>query len=245
MKSPGRRAKYRDIPRSELESWLPLFLNDRLDVERRQILEEWLQSDDQAMQELESWREIRVAVTGRAHRTPLQKVWVELEERIDRDLQRASIPRRVGISFASLLTGFALALVSLLVLWLAIRPGVLLHWSISEPAPVSYRIYRAPANSGEFVLVKEVHGKPGVQDYSYLDSLFVPGSAYIYRIEGVNPANVPLFSQAVHSSTSGALPGQVAILIASILVGLLAGGLVQQRTAGSTISLWPSMKSGF
>jgi hypothetical protein len=245
MKPPGRRAKYRDIPRGELESSLPLFLNGRLDAERRHILEEWLQSDDQAMQELESWREIHAAVTGCAHGEPSQRVWVELVERIDRDLQKASLPRRVGISFVSLLTGFALAIVSLLLLWIAIRPGVLLHWTISEPAPVSYRIYRAPANSDEFVLVKEVHGKPGVRDYSYLDSLFVPGSAYIYRIEGVNPANVPLFSQAVHSSTSGALPGQVAILIASILVGLLAAGLVQQRTGGSYLSLWPSVKSFF
>ncbi len=229
------RLKYKEFSRDELESWIPLYLNGRLAAEQRRILEEWLQSDEQANRELESWREVRAAVMDRPHHKPNDEVWTGLADRLDRELQSVS-GRRVKVSFASLVSGIVFMVLSLLLLWLIIRPGILLQWTISEPAVVNYRIYRAPANSGMFSLVEELPGNPGLRNYSYLDSLFVPGLQYIYRVDGMDAANKALFSQAVLSSTAGALPGQAAILVASALVGLLAAGLVRLRAGEDQLS---------
>jgi hypothetical protein len=217
------RAGYAGYSSDELESWIPAYLNGRLDPEQSLILKEWLKADPQAQEALLTWQQVQAAVVSQTARQPESRVWTELAGRIQ--------PRSGGYrrTVASLFAGVGLALVSLLVLWLVIRPGVLLRWSISEPKAVSYRVYRAPLNSDRYVLVTVIPGQPGVREYAYLDSLFLPGQSYTYRVEGLAQGNVTLFSEAVHSPSASTFPGQFSILLASAMVGLLAARLFQDR----------------
>jgi hypothetical protein len=228
----------KNISEAELDSWIPLFLNGRLDAEERQRFEVWLSSDADARQQLESWRAIQAAVTGQTRQPPPHSVWMELLSEIDIDHQRSEPRPRSRFSTISLISGIAFSLIVFLALWLVIRPGILLRWTVSGPAPISYRIYRAPAQTAEFVLVGQVQGKTGVQEYRYMDSLFIPGLAYTYRVEGVGEAELTLFDQVVEGKTAGVLPGQLAILVASALVGLLAAELIRQRTGDEYLIRW-------
>jgi len=207
--------------RQELSSWLPLYLNGSLDADKRLILESWLDSDPQAGLELEVWRQVRSALASQPRPALSQHAW----RGINQTIQAGKPPVRHALAGAA--AGILLAALSLVVLWLAIRPGVALEWSVRESVPVTFRIYRAPAGGGEFALVKELPGQPGVSQYRYLDMLFVPGRAYIYHIEAVDQGHVVVSSQPVISHTNAALPGQAAILVSSLLVGLLAASTVR------------------
>ncbi len=53
-------------------------------------------------------------------------------------------------------------------------------------------------------MLGEVHGTPGVSQYSYLDALFLPGQSYVYRVEGLTPSGSAVISQGVVSQSLAA-----------------------------------------
>jgi hypothetical protein len=217
-----------------LEYLLPGYINDRLTPELRRQVDAWLDSNPQARQQLRSWRQIHTALQGRPVRTPPSRIWLTLERRI------FYADTRRGRSAASLLAGIALTVITLVLLWLTIRPGVLLEWTVSGDSLVAYRVYRAQADSHKFVLLGEIDSKPGEIRYTYLDVLSLPGQRYVYQVEGVTASGVSIVSQRVASQPLTALPGQLAILISSLVLGVLAAILVRNWDTASLPRLLPT-----
>lgn len=205
----------------DLDYLLPMYVNGKLPPDQRMQVEAWLEHDPQVRLELEMWQLLRTAIHERPTQNPSQQVWVRLQQQVELDGHR--LPRLV----ISVLAGFSLAFATLMILWITIRPGVLLQWSVSGSAPAAYRIYRAPAGSQDFVLLGEVAGRESMSHYSYLDVLFIPGRPHAYQVEGITTTGDPIVSQRVESQSLAALPGQMAILLASILLGVLGAQLVR------------------
>jgi hypothetical protein len=200
---------------------LPQYASGSLPPAERQQVEAWLEKHPELHSEVVFWQQLRTGLQSQPQAAPGQEVWQKLTRRVA--LQQHRAKRDV----VSILAGLALAGLSLVILWLTIRPGVLLQWTVSGTDQLTYRVYRSPAGSQDFVLLGEVHGMPGVRQYSFLDALFLPGQSYVYRVEGRLPAGSAVVSQGVVSQSIAALPGQLAILLASLLVGYLAASLAR------------------
>lgn len=218
----------------ELNYLLPGYINGQLPPEQRQQVDAWLDSSPQAGEQLRSWQQIHTALQGRPVRTPPSGIWLALERRVfHNDVRR-------GSSAASLLAGFALAAITLVLLWLTIRPGVLLEWTVSGDSLAAYRVYRAQADSQEFILLGEIDSQPGESRYTYLDVLSLPGQRYVYQVEGVTASGVSIVSQRVASQPLTALPGQLAILISSLVLGILAAIMVRNWDTARLPRLLPT-----
>ncbi len=217
-----------------LEHLLHGYINNRLTPEQRRQVDAWLDSSPQTGQQLRSWRKIHTALQGRPVRTPPSRIWLALERRV------FYAGTRRGRSAASLLAGIALAVITLVLLWLTIRPGVLLEWTVSGDSLAAYRVYRTQADSQESVLLGEIDSKPGEIRYTYLDVLSLPGQRYVYQVEGVTASGVSIVSQRVASQPLTALPGQLAILISSLVLGVLAAILVRNWDTASLPRLLPT-----
>ncbi len=221
-------------PDGALKDLLAEYVNGRLAPDKRRQVDAWLETSPQAREELQSWQRIYSAMQDRPLHTPSRAVWLTIERQVmqpEKSTQRGT---------AGLLEGFVLAAITLLLLWWALRPGVLLEWTVSGDSLAAYRIYRSPGDGHEFVLLGEVAGKPGEVQYRFLDALFLPGQQYIYQVEGVTSTGVSIVSQRVASQPMAALPGQLAILISSLVLGVLAAVLVRNWGASSPHRLIPA-----
>lgn len=208
----------------ELYSYLPQYVNGTLPPGLCSDIDAWLAEDDSARDELAAWQRMHQAVASQPLETLSPRAWAMITVN-----RRSS--RRSSWSWTRFLVGASLAMLTLIMLWLTLRPGVVLQWSVSDDSPVVYQIYRAPLGSQSFELLDELDAELGVQDYSYLDIAQFPGQAYIYRIQAISPSGSLLFTNTVTSQPLGVLPGQLAIILASIAAGLLAASALHPAAA--------------
>lgn len=168
-----------------------------------------------------AWESVRLAVAGQ----PVVEPPVEVHSRV---MARIRQPQRASAQ----LTGRAwlgaggLALVILALLWIVVQPGVVLAWDSGDVPASAYRVYRAPLDSSEFELVAEVPTSES-SAYTYVDLFLLPWQAYTYRVEGMAANGQMVTSQAVTGRALEALPGQLALVIASVLSGLALMMLLQ------------------
>jgi len=211
------------LSREELSSRLPQYINGTLPPGLCRDVEAWLAKDASAREELAAWQQLRQAVKGQSLEPLSPHAWHVITVN-----RRSSQPS--SRSWIRSLAGTSLALLTLIILWFTLRPGVVLQWSVSDDSPVVYQIYRAPLGSQSFELLDELNAELGVHDYSYLDIAQFPGQTYVYRIQAISPSGGLLFTDSVTSQPLEVLPGQLAILFASITAGLLASSAL--RPAG-------------
>ncbi len=197
----------------EFLSRAPAYLNGSLSLEERQAFEQQLQQNPPDQPGLEDWRLVQQAVQSQ----PLYASPVEVERRIMAAIHRNKLQARNSFP-ASLLASFGLVICILALLWGAVRPGVVLAWSGEDSRLASYRVYRAPLGSQDFSLVSEVPAQPGVAEYTFVDPLLLPGQAYSYRVEGIGSTGQAAVSAPVEGRGSDALPGQAALLAASLVI---------------------------
>ncbi|HEX7975648.1 MAG TPA: hypothetical protein VF498_14655 [Anaerolineales bacterium] len=211
----------------ELNELLPWYLNGTLPDEERRQVEDWLDRDPSRAAGLAGWRLIQRGVAEQPAGRPSQAVYARVMQRIQASshpMRVAGQGRRPQRSAGSFLASAVLAFFVLVLLWLAVRPGVMVQWSVAEGNPAAFRVYRALQGSNQFVLMSEIPAKAGVSNYSYVDPLLLPGMPYVYRVEGVlSPQGELAFSESIVSSPLAALPGQLAILFISLVI---AGSLV-------------------
>lgn len=211
----------------DIQALLPAYASNSLPPAERDRVAIWLEEHPQQRRQVEFWDELRKGLLAQPQPTPRQDVWQGI-------IHRAELRRRQGMRNAvSALAGLSLAAVTLVLLYFIIRPGVMLQWSVSGTESLTYRVYRAPSGSQDFVLLGEVQGVTGIRQYSYLDALILPGKSYIYRVEALTLSGSPVISQRVVSQSTAALPGQLAILIASLLMGYLAASLARKGWMGA------------
>lgn len=203
--------------RSALRELLPWYVNGTLGVKERQAVERWLREDPQAAAELADWQRLQAALAGQPLRAPSPA------------LRRQVLTRAHGAPARPFLPGWAwgvaLAVVALALLWFAVRPGVVLQWSVNDGPLSAFRVYRAPVGSGDFVLLDELPARPDARQYTYVDARLLPWQDYVYRVEGVGQAGA-LSSPAITVRGLEALPAQAAVLLASLFVGCAAALLI-------------------
>ena len=222
-----------------LRALLPWYANGTLGEEEAVQVETWLMQDARARAELETWRRMMAAVESQLEQRPGAEVRRRVLGQIRLEAQ-APARTRMRWSPAGLVGAAALAMVVLVALWLAIKPGVVLQWTVdggSTPAGdgvAAYRVYRAPLGSAEYRLLHEAPARAGMQEYTYIDALLLPGQAFSYQVEGVNEAGRVALSQTVSGSAQAALPGQMAILFTSLLAGASTVMLLQARHGDRT-----------
>jgi len=208
------------------EELLPWHANDTLTAFERIVVERWLRRSSEARARLAGWRRLRQAVADQELRTPSPSTWRRVMTRV-REPDAARLQRRMplGLTWA---WGTVLTLAVLIMLWVVIQPGIVLQWSVSDGPPVAFRVYRAPVGSADFSLLHEEPARPDVQRYTYVDARPWPVRTYVYRVEGVRRSGQSsALSPAVTASALDALPGQLALLCTSLIVGYGAVILAQ------------------
>jgi hypothetical protein len=130
------------------------------------------------------------------------------------------------------LSGAVLAVLALLLLWNVVQPGIGLQWTVNGAVPVAFRVYRAPAGSDRFEIVREIPAQSGIVDYTYVDTALWPGQAYRYRVEAVNAEAA---SATISANGTDVLPTQLAIVLSSLLLGIAGACVLREVAAWS----WP------
>lgn len=204
---------------------LPWYVNNSLPPDEKRDVEIALSQSVEARQELAELTSIAAIMTdGHVEQRPSPAVWTGIKKEI-----RTSRPYQLPapnplMEWAS---GFVLACIILVFLWMTVRPGVALAWRVDGESPEQFRIYRAIEGSEEYQLVSEMAARDTVTEYQYIDATPLPLKNYVYRVEGVGKVGRLALSQTVSSSPLSVLPGQLAILLTSILLAYLLVSFMQ------------------
>jgi hypothetical protein len=199
----------------ELRALLPWYVNDTLTAADSRAVDSWLRRGPEAQAELAAWQQVRTAVVGQAQQRPSLAV----RQQIMAQVQSVSVPPRRSLTLPQLAWGLGLALIVLLLLWITIQPGIVLQWSVNDDPLASFRVYRAAVGSADFGLVGEFPADAVARQYSYVDTRLLPGQTYVYRVEAVSEGGGVDISQAITANALDALPGQLAILLTSLIAG--------------------------
>jgi hypothetical protein len=200
----------------ELIDLIPWYLNGTLPPNEHSIIEAWIASDPIAQNEIDTWRLIVSGVTRQRQVVPSDEIWEKLKEQIHSGVKSVPFVTNGWLSWG---LGLLLASIVLIALWLIVRPGVVLRWSISGEIPTKFQVFRSPVGSSNLELIGEIKTSPGILNYQFVDGLTLPGRTYVYHVEGVGSSGVIGISQSVLGNPLSVLPGQVAILITSLVFG--------------------------
>lgn len=199
----------------ELRALLPWYLNGTLSAAEQRAVSTWLHEEVEAQAELAAWQRVQAAVGQQ----PVQPPSSQVRQRLMAEIRTLQGTKRPAFTWPQLAWGTALALAVLMLLWITVQPGIVLQWSVADGGPAAFRVYRAPVGSADFGLVGELPAGADAQAYSYVDTRLLPGQQYVYRVEAVGQGGQVAASQAITASALEALPGQLAILLTSLLVG--------------------------
>jgi hypothetical protein len=196
---------------------LPWYLNHSLPAADRPAVEEQARRSSQT---LSAWQAVRLAALGQ----PLRLPPATLRQRVLAQTQGVMPARRISRGL-SVLSGAVLAVLALLLLWNVVQPGIGLQWSVNGALPTAFRVYRAPAGSDRFEILREIPARPGITDYSYVDTSLRLGQTYQYRVEVVNDREA---SATIAADGADVLPAQLAIVFSSLLIGISGAFLLRE-----------------
>jgi len=197
-----------------LNTLLPGYLNHTLSTSEQRSVEEWLRRAPQARAELAAWQQLHAGVIDQPHRAPSAASKRKLMARLQTAPKPSTARRWVPWT-----SGLVLAVLVLMALWLTIRPGIGLHWSVVDGNVSSFRIYRAPSGSDDFAVVRDIPAQPGIQDYTYIDTSLSLNPDYVYRVEG-RQGELAASSPRITASALEATRNQLLILSISLIAGL-------------------------
>jgi hypothetical protein len=206
------------------EELTPWYANHTLAQGESERYEAWLGEHPDAKNELRFWNAVKRVVWEQPRLTPAPGVFEQARARIAVHGPALKLNWPMLPAIAS---GIAAALVVFVFLWLIVKPGITLRWSVNGGEPASFRVYRAPAGSEEFVLVDEIKAQADQFVYQYSDLIFVPGRSYLYRVEGIDSSGEITFSKAVINDSRSILPGQLIIVLTSVIMGYVCLSLIR------------------
>lgn len=158
----------------------------------------------------QDWKQVRDAVAHQPMYAPSPDIEKRLLETI-RSQHQMAYPHMH-------LHALGAALIIFIVLWFVVRPGVVLQWSVRGEELSAFRIYRSTPGGADYKLLGEVPASADTQ-HTYVDMLLLPWKTYTYLVEGVRDNASPVVSQVVTSNALEALPAQLMLLAASVLMG--------------------------
>jgi hypothetical protein len=199
------------IDRNKLQDLIPWYLNGTLTGAELQQVEDYCTNDPEGRIALEKWMQVKNFIQRRDEKLPSARIEVQLFDRIrTKSLEQIAIfhPYALGLS-----------IVILVLLWVIIRPGVVLQWRGDVIEATTFRVYRSEVGSDKYHLLDELPVNTTQSSYTYIDLFIWPFKNYIYYVEGINQAGSMGTSQVVASHTIQALPGQISLISASFLMG--------------------------
>jgi hypothetical protein len=206
------------------EELTPWYVNQTLARGEYECYEAWLDEHPDARDELRLWQTINRAVSEQPRLAPHSRVFEQINSRIGVHRHSLKLNWRV---FPAMASGFAAALIVFVLLWLVVKPGITMRWSVNGALPASFRVYRAPIGSQAYELIGEIKSQDNQSVYQYRDLIFVPGRAYLYRVEGINNSGEITFSKVVINDPRSILPGQMIILLTSVIMGYVCLSLIK------------------
>jgi hypothetical protein len=199
------------VDRKKLIELIPWYLNGTLTGTELEEVDDFVTHDPEGRAALADWKRVHFIMHVDEVRLPPAEFETRLIDRI-----RSYSIEQLGIFHPYAL---GLSLVILVLLWAIIRPGVNLQWNISGSQVTSFRIYRSEADGKKYQLLDEFPADSSRTGYTYVDLFAWPFIDYIYYVEGMNQAISLGTSQVAASPALIALPGQVALICASIFSG--------------------------
>ncbi len=193
---------------------LPWYLNHSLPASEQAAVEEQARHSTQMR---DAWQAVRSAALSQPSHVPPFAV----RQRVLAQAQ-ATVPARQMPRWLPVFSGAVFAVLTLLLLWNVVQPGIGLQWSVNGAVPSAFRVYRSPAGADHFEIVREIPARPGIMKYSYVDTTLWPGQTYEYRVEAVNDAA----SATIAANSADVLPTQLAIVFSSLLTGIAGAYLL-------------------
>jgi hypothetical protein len=185
--------------------------------------------DDIASREsIEDYRRMQIAVKGQIVHTPD----LILKQRILARIKYESTSSVFKIHPYALVLAFVVCVL----LWAAIRPGIALQWNVTNDSVQKFRIYRAVQGETEYRLISELPASGDLRQYSYVDMLMLPWQSYSYVVVGIREGGNLAPSEVVTGRAIEALPGQLALISASLFMGYLItyiGGYIFSITSST------------
>lgn len=215
----------RKLSLKKLETLLPGYLDRSLSAAEHQAVEQGLQESPSLSQSLRKWQEVQVLIKGQALHQPSPAA----QERLMARVRACNLPQRNATPvWFTRAWGAALAVTTLLLLWAVLQPGIQLQWSVNQGHAAAFHIYRAPAGSADFALLYKSTNLPAAREYRFVDTALWRGQAYAYRIVALGPEEQRLFSNEVITDVYTALPGQLAVILTSIIIGYSAVTFIER-----------------
>ena len=178
------------------EELTPWYANQTLDADEAERYQAWLESHPQGEGDLRFWQEVRMTVAEQARWSPQPGALQQTQARLREIAISPGSGRRTLPAIAS---AAAVMVIVFVLLWVVVKPGVTLRWSVRGITPTGFRIYRAPANSPDYRLVAEIAARNDQLAYQFNDLLTVPGLSYRYRVDGVGGSGEILSSPGATS----------------------------------------------
>ena len=220
------------LTKRRMEELIPLYVSGALSHAERKAVEAWLREHPEATSQLETWKLVQAALKGRQEKSPPEGNLQAIRLRIhatETHISKYGTPRFAPV------VGVMMAVLVLITLWMSVKPGINLEWSVSGESPKEFLVYRSSGDPDDYRLIREISARQDVEQYRYTDSFLLPGKEYSYRIIGVSYDNQLVISDIGRSSTAGILPWLLAILLVSIVVGLSAIHLFQSISISNKI----------
>jgi hypothetical protein len=197
--------------KKNIRELIPWYLNGTLNGDERKAVENYIHTDPRGKQLFEEWTRVRDYMIDQGMLSTSLILESELVSKI----------KRQGATQISMVHPYALglALAILIILWTILRPGVVLNWKVSGGEVTSFRIYRSIEGSNEFRLLDDIPVHNGEANFRYVDIVSLPFIDYTYYIEGFFQATSVGISQVVTGNPVVALPGQLALVCASLFMG--------------------------
>jgi anti-sigma factor RsiW len=211
-----------------LREWLPWYVNGTLGPAERRAVDEWLAGDPDAQAELAAWQRVRAQAVAQPQAALPAAVRARLMARVR---SQTALPQARPAWRPSWVWGLGAALIVVLLLWITVKPGIAVQWSVAQGQAGTFRVYRADAGSTEFVLVGQLAAQPGVRAYTFEDAWLAPWQSYVYRVQAVGQAGAVSSGPAVAGRGLDAFPYQIAILLTGLAAGYVVMAFMSQWQA--------------
>lgn len=211
-----------------IREYLPAYVNGTLGSIQMWFLDRWLARDAAFQNELSELSSLHTVMHNQPLDAPDPSILVRIKAATASEPVQSRVSWRPSLVWPLTVTILVLAVI---LLWRTLPPGLEVSWSLSGPAPESFRVYRAPAGSSassEFSLIGELPAKSGIDEYGYRDIRLVPGQQFLYQIEATSDSGVTITSAAQIGNSLDAFPGQLLFSLMFAVIGFAVAKMLRQ-----------------
>ncbi|MBN1668452.1 MAG: hypothetical protein JW862_15260 [Anaerolineales bacterium] len=210
---------------------LPWQANRTLTQAERASVARLISQDDQLQAQLHNLELLEQAVQAQPQIQPPTYIRQQILESVQ--------PVRGRVFFAQWAGGLLLAVLTLVLLWGLVQPGITLRWTASGEEITAFRVYRLDPQDLHYELVDEVPANTRRSEYRVLDSVVLPSRNIEYVIEGVDQNGYTLKQQSTVGAALPTLISQLTLILSSLVA---ASAVVLLVTRADWQISWPKMQ---